>query len=130
MGKSGEVARAEDDPVAQNLALVGRVVEAAQAEMLEKARKRLPALRLGALAGALGMMATAATYRMNVQLLERKLPPELASFVTALAYGGGAGAAAVAAGRKWRGLPAPLPSETVRQVAEILTDRDDPTDED
>ncbi len=130
MGKSGEVARAEDDPVAQNLALVGRVVEAAQAEMLEKARKRLPALRLGALAGALGMMATAATYRMNVQLLERKLPPELASFVTALAYGGGAGAAAVAAGRKWRGLPAPLPSETVRQVAEILTDRDDPADED
>ncbi|WP_242884469.1 phage holin family protein [Actinomadura litoris] len=116
--------------MAQNLALVGRVVEAAQAEMLEKARKRLPALRLGALAGALGMMATAATYRMNVQLLERKLPPELASFVTALAYGGGAGAAAVAAGRKWRGLPAPLPSETVRQVAEILTDRDDPADED
>ncbi|WP_242904036.1 phage holin family protein [Actinomadura terrae] len=129
MSKSREVARPEDDPVAQNLALVGRVVEAAQAEMLEKAKKRLPALRLGALAGALGVMATAATYRMNVQLLERKLPPELASFVTALAYGGGAGAAAMAASRKWRGLPVPLPSDTVRQVAEILTDREDPDDE-
>ncbi|QXJ21609.1 phage holin family protein [Actinomadura graeca] len=124
MTESREAARVEDDPVSQNLALVRHVVEAAQEEMLAKARQRIPAVRLGALAGALGLCATAATYRMNVQLLERKLPPELASFVTALAYGGGAGAAALAASRKWRGLPAPLPTETVRKVTEILTDDD------
>ncbi|WP_067452694.1 phage holin family protein [Actinomadura macra] len=124
MTESREAARVGDDPVSQNLALVRQVVEAAQEEMAAKARQRVPALRLGALAGALGLFATAATYRMNVQLLERKLPPELASFVAALAYGGGAGAAALAASRKWRGLPAPLPTETVRRVTEILTEED------
>ncbi|HEU5031899.1 MAG TPA: phage holin family protein [Spirillospora sp.] len=122
MAKSRAAAKIEDDPVEQNLALVRQVIDAAHQEMLTKARKRVPALRFGALAGALGVMATAASYRMNVQLLERKLPPELASFVAALAYGGGAGAAAMAASRKWKGLPAPLPTETARQVAEIITD--------
>ncbi|MER6814208.1 phage holin family protein [Spirillospora sp. NPDC000708] len=122
MAKSRAAAKIKDDPVEENLALVRQVIDAAQEEMVTKARKRVPALRFGALAGALGVMATAASYRMNVQLLERKLPPELASFVAALAYGGGAGAAAMAASRKWKGLPAPLPTETARQVAEIITD--------
>ncbi|MBO2458630.1 MULTISPECIES: phage holin family protein [Actinomadura] len=122
MAKSRAAAKIKDDPVEENLALVRQVIDAAQQEMITKARKRVPALRFGALAGALGVMATAASYRMNVQLLERKLPPELASFVTALAYGGGAGAAAMAASRRWKGLPAPLPTETARQVAEIITD--------
>ncbi|MDL4819826.1 phage holin family protein [Actinomadura opuntiae] len=122
MSKSRVAAKIKDDPVEENLELVRQVIDAAQQEMITKARKRVPALRFGALAGALGVMATAASYRMNVQLLERKLPPELASFVAALAYGGGAGAAAVAASRKWKGLPAPLPTETARQVAEIITD--------
>ncbi|GAA2164465.1 hypothetical protein GCM10009727_82070 [Actinomadura napierensis] len=106
----------------QNLALVRQVIDAAHQEMLDKARKRVPALKFGALAGTLGVLATAASYRMNVLLLEKKLPPELASFVAALAYGGGAGAAAMAASRRWKGLPAPLPTETARQVAEIITD--------
>jgi hypothetical protein len=122
MSRSRQAAKVADDPVEQNLALVRQVIDAAHQEMLTKARKRVPALRFGALAGTLGVLATAASYRMNVQLLERKLPPELASFVAALAYGGGAGAAAMAASRKWRGLPAPLPTETARQVAEIITD--------
>jgi hypothetical protein len=112
------------DPLEQNLVLARRVVEAAQQEMVDKARQRIPALRLGAVAGAFGVLATAATYRMNVLLLERKLPPELASFVAAAVYGGGAGAAAMAASRKWKGLPAPLPTETARQVVEILSDSD------
>lgn len=78
-----------DDSLEQNLMLARRVVDAAQQEMLDKMRQRVPALRLGAVAGALGMLATAATYRMNVLLLERKLPPELASFVAAAVYGAG-----------------------------------------
>ncbi|TDD83392.1 phage holin family protein [Actinomadura rubrisoli] len=126
MGTSGEAARVEEEPLEgsleENLALARQVIEAAQREMAAKAKKSLPALRLGALAGTLGLVATAATYRMSVQLLERKLPPELASFVTAAAYGSGAGAAALAASRKWRGAPAPLPTDTARQVAEILTE--------
>ncbi|QKW38540.1 phage holin family protein [Actinomadura sp. NAK00032] len=108
----------------QNLVLARRVVDAAQREMAEKARQRVPALRLGAVAGVCGALATAATYRMNVLLLEKKLPPELASFVAAAVYGGGAGAAALAASRKWRGLPPPLPADTARQVVEILSDSD------
>lgn len=114
-----------DGPLEQNLMLARRVVDAAQEEMLDKLRQRVPALRLGAVAGAFGVLATAATYRMNVLLLEKKLPPELASFVAATVYGSGAGAAAVAASRKWRGLPAPLPTETARQVVEILVPPDD-----
>ncbi|RFS81798.1 hypothetical protein D0T12_29165 [Actinomadura spongiicola] len=113
-----------DDSLEQNLLLVRRVIDAAQEEMAAKARQRLPALRLGVVAGAFGAMAAAATYRMNVILLEKKLPPELASFVAAAVYGSGAGAAALAASRKWKGLPAPLPSQTVRQVLETLTDTD------
>lgn len=120
-GKPAEV----DDPLEQNLLLARRVVDAAQQEMIEKMRQRIPALRLGAVAGAFGMLATAATYRMNVVLLEKKLPPELASFVAATVYGGGAGAAAMAASRKWRGLPAPLPTDTARTVVEILSGSDD-----
>ncbi|WP_344280945.1 phage holin family protein [Actinomadura napierensis] len=122
MTRSRQAAKIKDDPVEQNLALVRQVIDAAHQEMLDKARKRVPALKFGALAGTLGVLATAASYRMNVLLLEKKLPPELASFVAALAYGGGAGAAAMAASRRWKGLPAPLPTETARQVAEIITD--------
>ncbi|MFI0367798.1 phage holin family protein [Actinomadura sp. 1N219] len=124
MTESYEPAEVGDDSLEQNLLLVRRVVDAAQEEMLEKARQRVPALRLGAVAGAFGVLATAATYRMNVLLLERKLPPELASFVAAAVYGGGAGAAAMAASRRWKGLPSPLPTETARQVVEIITDSD------
>ncbi|TDD35070.1 hypothetical protein E1287_14955 [Actinomadura sp. KC06] len=124
MTESYEPAEVGDDSLEQNLLLVRRVVDAAQEEMLEKARRRVPALRLGAVAGAFGVLATAATYRMNVLLLEKKLPPELASFVAAAVYGGGAGAAAMAASRKWKGLPSPLPTRTARQVVEILTDSD------
>ena len=112
-----------DDSLEQNLMLARRVVDAAQQEMLDK-------MRQGAVAGALGMLATAATYRMNVLLLERKLPPELASFVAAAVYGGGAGAAAMAASRRWRGLPAPLPTDTARTVVEILSGSDGSDDSD
>ncbi|MFC4053437.1 phage holin family protein [Actinomadura syzygii] len=129
MKQAREAARAVD-PVEQNLLLARRVAEAAQQEMLEKARRRVPALGLGVVAGAFGMLATAATYRMNVLLLERRLPPEVAALVAATVYGGGAGAAALAASRKWRGQPAPVPSETAGQVAEILTGTELPTQRD
>ncbi|GAA2433883.1 hypothetical protein GCM10010191_55240 [Actinomadura vinacea] len=106
----------------ENLALARSVVDAAQREVRGKARQRVPAMRFGAVAGTLGVFAMAATYRLNVLLLERKLPPEAAAFVAAAAYTGGAGCAAVVAARRWRGLPAPLPTETARQVVDIIGD--------
>ncbi|GAA3933920.1 hypothetical protein GCM10023085_14040 [Actinomadura viridis] len=106
----------------QNLVLARSVIDAAQREMWSKARQRVPAIRFGVLAGTLGVLATAAGHRFNVMMLERKLPPEVASLVAAAVYTGGAGCAAVAAARRWRGLPAPLPTETARQVAEIIAD--------
>jgi hypothetical protein len=109
----------------ENLALARSVAEAAQREVYGKARQRVPAIRFGALAGTFGVLAAASTYRLNVLLLERKLPPELAALVAAAVYTGGAGCAAVLAARRWRGLPPPLPSETARQVAEIIADATD-----
>jgi hypothetical protein len=106
----------------QNLVLARSVVDAAQREMWDKARQRIPAVRFGAVAGTLGLLATASTYRLNVLLLEKKLPPEVAALVAAAAYSGGAAGAALIAARRWRGLPPPLPTETARQVAEILAD--------
>ncbi|XVQ10026.1 phage holin family protein [Spirillospora sp. CA-255316] len=106
----------------ETLVVARSVMDAAQREMWSKARQRVPAVRYGALAGTLGLLATAATYRFNLLMLERKLPPEAAAFVAAAAYAGGAGYAAVVAARRWRGLPSPLPTETARQVAEILAD--------
>jgi hypothetical protein len=105
-----------------NFVLVRSVAEAAQREMSDKARQRVPAIRYGAVAGTFGVLATAATYRLNLQLLERKLPPELASLVAAAMYASGAGAAWLFASRRWRGLPTPLPTETARQVAEIIAE--------
>ncbi|WP_067487993.1 phage holin family protein [Actinomadura hibisca] len=120
-----ELAEQVDGSLEQNMALAEQVIKAAQQEMAEKARQRIPALRMGAVAGTLGALATAASYRMNMALLEKKLPPELAAMVAAAVYSGGAGAAALAAIHKWRGLPAPLPTETARQVVEVIADSKD-----
>ncbi|MFC4911511.1 phage holin family protein [Actinomadura gamaensis] len=111
------------EPLDDNLDLAQAVMEAAQREMARKARLRLPALRFGAVASVLGACATAASYRASVQLLERKLPPELAALVAAAAYGGGATGAAILAANRWRGHPVPLPTETARQVVEVITDQ-------
>ncbi|RFU36786.1 hypothetical protein DZF91_36295 [Actinomadura logoneensis] len=122
---SGGAGNAPAQPLDDNLDLVQAVVEAAQREMARKARLRVPAIRFGAVAGVLGACATAASYRATVQLLERKLPPELAALVAAAAYGGGATGAAMMAANRWRGHPAPLPTETARQVVEVIADQGD-----
>jgi hypothetical protein len=119
--KKSELPEAMED----RMTLAGQVIDAAQREVADKARQRVPAIRLGALAGVLGVCATAASYRTSVLMLEKRLPPEIASFVAAVAYGGGAGAAALLASRKWRGLPAPLPTETAGKVVSVITDMTD-----
>ncbi|GAA2600177.1 phage holin family protein [Actinomadura fulvescens] len=117
MSKSREVEQADD-----SFELAHYVVGAAQREMAEKAREHVPALSLGAVAGGLGMLSAAASYRLGVLLLEKRLPPEAAAFVTAATFGGGAALAGVAARRRWRGARAPLPTETARQVVEVIAD--------
>ncbi|GLZ13031.1 hypothetical protein Acsp04_32660 [Actinomadura sp. NBRC 104425] len=118
----GMVKQAPQEVLDQSVAITRDVAEAAQREMWDKAQRRLPAVQMGMVAGTLGALATAASYRLSVLLLEKKLRPELAAAVAAAAYGGGAGAAAMAAVRRWRGHPVPLPTETARKVAEILAD--------
>lgn len=107
----------ELSPLAQN------VIDSAQQETAAKAKQNLPALRMGAAAGTFGVLAAAASYRLSVLLLEKVLPREAAALTAAVAYGGGAGCTAVIALRRWRIAPAPLPTETVRRVADAVADR-------
>jgi hypothetical protein len=103
---------------------VQNVIDSARQETVAKAKQNIPALRMGAAAGTLGVLAAAASYRMSMLLLEKVLPREAAALTAAVAYGGGAGCAAVIALRRWRIAPTPLPTETVCRVADAVADRD------
>ena len=116
------VKQASPEVLERSMEMTRDVAEAAQREIWEKAQRRLPAVQMGMVAGTLGALATAASYRLTLLLLEKKLPPEAAAAVAAAAYGGGAGCAAMLAARRWRGRPVPLPTETARRVAEVLAD--------
>ncbi|GLW63459.1 hypothetical protein Arub01_17030 [Actinomadura rubrobrunea] len=116
------VKQASPEVLERSMEMTRDVAEAAQREIWEKAQRRLPAVQMGMVAGTLGALATAASYRLTLLLLEKKLPPEAAAAVAAAAYGGGAGCAAMLAARRWRGHPVPLPTETARRVAEVLAD--------
>jgi hypothetical protein len=100
------------------------VIDSAHKEMVTKAKKGAPALRMGAVAGAFGVLAAAASYRLSVLLLEKVMPSEAAALTATVAYGGGAGCAAVVAVRRWREAPAPLPTETARRFVDALADRE------
>jgi hypothetical protein len=100
------------------------VIDSAHQEMVAKAKKDVPALRMGAVAGTLGVLATAASYRLSVLLLEKVLPPGVAALAAAVAYGSGAGCVAAVAMRRWRKASAPLPTETARRFAEAVADKD------
>jgi len=99
------------------------VIDSANEEMADKARRSVPALRMGAVAGTFGVLAAAASYRLSVLLLEKVMPSEAAALTAALAYGGGAGCAAVVTLRRLRETPAPLPVDTARRFADAIADR-------
>jgi hypothetical protein len=115
------VAGALHDLSEQTRILVRHEVEAAQREMLGKAKASVPALALAALAGALGLAAAASSYRYSLRLLETRLPPAAAALTATLGYGAGAAAAAVLAARRLRELPPLFPSETARQAGSAIT---------
>lgn len=108
----------ELSPLAQN------VIDSAHQEMVAKAKKNLPALKMGAVAGTLGVLAAAGSYRLSVLLLEKVLPREAAAMAATVAYGSGAGCTALIAIRRWRTAPTPLPTETARRFAEAVADKD------
>lgn len=99
------------------------VIDSAQQEVAAKARKSVPALKVGAVAGTLGVLATAASYRLTILLLEKVMPSEAAALTATAVYGGGAGCAAVVTVRRLRETPAPLPTDTARRLADAIADR-------
>jgi hypothetical protein len=64
------------------------VTDSARREMAVKAKQGVPALRMGAVAGTLGVMAAAASYRLSVLLLEKVMPSETAALTATVVYGG------------------------------------------
>lgn len=100
------------------------VIESAQQEVATKAKEGVPALRMGVVAGTCGVLAAAASYRLSVLLLEKVMPSELAALTATVAYGTGAGCAAVAAVRRLKETPVPLPIDTARRVADAVADHE------
>lgn len=100
------------------------VIDSAQQEVADKAKRSVPALRMVAVTGTFGVLAAAASYRLSVLLLEKVMPPEAAALTATLAYGGGAGCAAVVTLRRLRETQVPLPVDTARRFADAIADRE------
>jgi hypothetical protein len=116
------IAEALGDLSDQTRVLVRHEVEAAQREMLEKAKASAPALALLVAAGALGLLAAASSYRLSLRLLETRLSPPAAALAATLGYGGAAACVAVLAAREMRELPPLFPAATARQAREAVTE--------
>jgi hypothetical protein len=101
--------------------LVRQEIKAAQQETLDKAKEAAPAFGLLAAAAMLGLLATAASYRATVRLLDKFLPPVPAALTAAAGYGAGAAYTGILAVRRIRQLPPLLPTETARQASETIT---------
>ncbi len=97
--------------------LVRREIEAAELEMLDKAKQALPALGLLGAAGFFGVLSLAASYRFSVRLLEKTMPPATAAFVAAAGYGAVAGASGAVGIQRLRSAGPLVPAETVRTTA-------------
>lgn len=102
----------------QTKTLVRAELDAVRAEMWDKAKAGAPALALGGAAVTLGLCAGASTYRLSLRVLERMMSPTGAALLATLGYSGAAAYAAVAAARRLRDLPPPLPTETARRTGE------------
>ena len=115
------IADALQDLSRNSRTLVREEISAAQQEMMGKAKEAAPAFALAAAAATLGLLATAASYRATVRLLEKFLPPVPAALTAAAGYGAGAAYTGVLAVRRIRQLPPLLPTDTARQTRETIT---------
>lgn len=112
------VAHALTDLSEQTLVLVRQELDAAQQEMVAKAKRWLPAAGLLAVAAGGGVFATASSYRLVMRLLEKMFPPTLAALMATAGFGGLAAAALGKGREKIRQLPPPVPSATARKAGE------------
>lgn len=106
----------------QTKALVRAELDAIRAEMWDKAKAGAPALALGGAAITFGLCAGASSYRLSLRVLERLVSPTAAAFLATVGYSGAAATAAVAAARRLRDLPPPLPTETARRTGEAAAE--------
>ena len=111
------VADALHDLSENSRALVRHEIAAAQREMLGKARQSLPALGLLGAAALCGTFSAAASFRLSLRLLEKRLPPATAAFAAAAGYGVAAGAAAAVGLQRLQAVQPLFPAETARDTA-------------
>jgi len=101
----------------QSRRLVRQEVGLAVRETLDKAKQSLPAVGLLAASGVFGVLTIAASYRLSMRLLEKRLSPSGAALVAAAGYGGATACAALAGIRWLRETPLPAPSRTARDAS-------------
>jgi hypothetical protein len=116
------VADALQDLSENSRALVRHEIASAQREMLGKAKQALPALGLLGAAALFGTLSAAASFRLSIRLLEKRLPPATAAFVAAAGYGAAAGAAAATGLQRLRAVQPLFPAKTARDTAKTVAD--------
>lgn len=97
--------------------LVRQEIDSARQEMWEKGKQLAPGAALLGAAGLLGVFSAASVYRFALRFMEKLLPPTLAALFAAGGLGALAAYSATQGVERIRGLPAPVPSETVKQAA-------------
>src|SRR5207253_8343500 len=100
--------------------LVRQEVRQAQAELTEKAKGAGLGGALVAGAGVLGAVAVGATGAFVMRSLDRFLPRPASAFVTALLFGGAAGALAAAGAAELKKQLPLVPEQTVQSVKDDL----------
>jgi hypothetical protein len=102
--------------------LVRAEIEAAEKEVVDKARDALPGVGLVAAASVLGVFAGASAYRFALTVLEKMMGRGSASFLAVIGFGVGSVAAANAGLQRLRQAPVPLPIETVADAGRRVAD--------
>ena len=121
-GAARGVAQALNQLTEQTSSLVRQEVASAQGELVDKLKANLPAAGVLAASGLAGTLAVASSHRWVLAVLEKRLPPASAAFVALLGYGAAAGAAGVVGAGWLKAAPAPVPSETARDVTTVVAD--------
>jgi hypothetical protein len=97
-------------------------MDVARQEMMAKARAALPAAALAGGAAVLGWSAMAASYRLGLRLLEKKLPPASAALFATVLYGSAAAITGLAAIRQFRAMPPLFPTGAAQHASEAIAD--------
>lgn len=121
-GPTSGVARALSQLTDETSGLVRRELQAARTELMDKLEANVPAVALMGAAAVLSVLSVASSHRWLVETLQKRLPPPTAALVASLSYGTAAGAAAVVGVQWFRKAPAPLPTQTARDIRQDVGD--------